>query len=201
MALLIEFPEYYPVEIIPEDLEMFKENGIPVAYKLKETRIYAALEWTIPTAIVAYVVKPYFEAFLQELGKQHFELLSKSLKQLIKRGKQLDVKLIASSKSTEKLSKSYDQSMAISVMLETRNGKFIKLLFDNDLEKEDWDYAIDQIFEYVLENYEDENSQLSDIIKNFDSDRAFYIYALINKQTKALEFYDDKKLIQKTRNM
>jgi hypothetical protein len=198
--IYIDFPEYYPTENIQEDINLFIESGILVEYKVKETRAYAALEWTIPTAIVAYIVKPYFEAFLQEAGKQHFEILSKKLKTLINRGKQMNVRLISASKSTEKLNKAYNQSMAISIMFEIKNGKIIKLLFDNDLEKEDWDNAIDQILEFVIENYENENNnKLASIIKDFDNEKAFKIYALINKETKLVELYDDRSLMRKTR--
>jgi hypothetical protein len=197
--IYIDFPDYYPTENIQEDIKPFIESGILVEYKVKETRAYAALEWTIPTAIVAYIVKPYFEAFLQEAGKQHFDILSKKLKTLINRGKQMNVRLISASKSTEKLNKAYNQSMAISILFEIKNGKIIKLLFDNDLEKEDWDNAIDQILEFVIENYENENNnKLAYIIKDFDNEKAFKIYALINKETKLVELYDDRTLMKKT---
>lgn len=202
MKIHIDFPEHYPIEIIEKDIQPFLDSGIPVEYRVKENRIYASLEWTIPTAIVAYILKPYFESFLQEAGKQHFEILSKKFKTLINRGKEMNVKLVSSSLSPENLSKTYNQSMTISVLFETKNGKFIKLLFDNDLEKEDWDYAIDQMMEYVVENYENESeSKLAEIIKDFDKEKAFKIYAIINKETKLLEIYDDKefgKLNRKT---
>lgn len=197
--IYIDFPEYYPTENIEEDINPFIESGILVEYKIKETTAYAALEWTIPTAIVAYIVKPYFEAFLQEAGKQHFEILSKKLKTLINRGKQMNVRLVSASKSTEKLNRAYNQSMAISILFEIKNGKIIKLLFDNDLEKEDWDNAIDQILEFVIENYENENSsKLAFLIKDFDNEKAFKIYAIINKETKLIELYDDRILVKKT---
>lgn len=202
MNIHIDFPEYYPIENIENDIQPFIESGIPVGYKIKKRVVYAALEWTIPTAIVAYIVKPYFESFLQEAGKQHFEILSKKLKTLLNRGKEMNVRLISASKSSEKLSKTYNQSMAISVLFETKNGKFIKLLFDDDLEKADWDYAIDQMMEYVVENYENESeSKLAEIIKDFDKEKAFKIYAVINKETKLLEIYDDREFGKHNRNI
>jgi hypothetical protein len=198
----IDFLEYYPIEIIQKDIQSFLDSGIPVEYTVKKNRVYAALEWTIPTAIVAYIAKPYFEAFLQEAGKQHFEILSKKFKTLLNRGKEMNVRLVSASQSTEKLSKTYNQSMTISVLFETKNGKFIKLLFDNDLEKEDWDYAIDQMMEYVVENYENENeSKLAEIIKDFNKERAFKIYAIINKKTKLLEIYDEKEFSKHNRKI
>lgn len=200
MNIQIDFPEHYPIEIIEKEIQSFLESGIPVEYEVKVNRVYATLEWTIPTAIVVYIVKPYFESFLQEAGKQHFEILSKKFKTFLNRGKEMNVRLVSSSLFPEKLSKTYNQSMAISVLFETKNGKFIKLLFDNDLEKKDWDYAIDQMMEYVVENYEDESeSKLAEIIQDFNKERAFKIYAIINKETKLLEIYDDKEFAELNR--
>ncbi|HRE79260.1 MAG TPA: hypothetical protein PLL09_15695 [Flavobacterium sp.] len=200
MNIHIDFPEYYSVEAIQKDIKPFLINGIQVEYKIKEMRVFAALEWTIPTAIVVYILKPYFDAFLKEAGKQHFDVLSKSLKSLINKGKEMNVKLITSSETPEKLSKNYNQSLAISVLFETKKGKIIKLLFDNDLEKEDWDYAIDQMMEYVVENYENEStSKLCDVIKDFNKERAYKIYAIIDKKTKLLNIYDDKEFIKYNR--
>jgi hypothetical protein len=42
----------------------------------------AALEWLAPTAIVAYIAKPYFESFLSELGKDHYAITKNALKNL-----------------------------------------------------------------------------------------------------------------------
>lgn len=39
----------------------------------------AALVWLIPTAIVVYIAKPYFESFLREMGKDHYSVTKKAL--------------------------------------------------------------------------------------------------------------------------
>ena len=39
----------------------------------------ACMEWFLPSLITAYITKPYFEAMIQELGKEHFQLLKKKL--------------------------------------------------------------------------------------------------------------------------
>ena len=45
--------------------------------------VYAsALEWLMPTAIVAYVAKPYFEGFLAAAGEDHYRSLKASLAKL-----------------------------------------------------------------------------------------------------------------------
>lgn len=200
LHLHLEFPEFINKEIVESEVDSFEEIGINVDYKVKETEVFASIEWTIPTAIAAYVLKPYFESFLQEAGKTHFEILSSKLKKLTSLGKKMNVKLVAAEQSPEKLNKSYNQSHAISLMIQTNNGKFIKLLFDNDLEKSDWDSAIDQIFDFVIEHYEKNNlSKLSIMTKDLETERGYMIYAKINKESKLLEFYDNTKMFEEIR--
>ena len=43
---------------------------------------FAALEWLIPTAVIVYIAKSYFESFLKEMGKDHYVLLKKGLRNL-----------------------------------------------------------------------------------------------------------------------
>jgi hypothetical protein len=37
------------------------------------------VEWFIPTAIVFFVAKSYFDGFLKEAGKDHYQLLKSKL--------------------------------------------------------------------------------------------------------------------------
>lgn len=41
-------------------------------------RIYASIEQLIPTAIILYIGKSYFDSFLKEMGKEHYHLLKKA---------------------------------------------------------------------------------------------------------------------------
>ena len=38
---------------------------------------FAGMEWLVPTAILVYVGKSYFDGFLKEMGKDHYQLLKK----------------------------------------------------------------------------------------------------------------------------
>ncbi len=45
----------------------------------------AGIEWLLPTAIVAYLAKPYFESFLREMGKDHYALAKQAFSNLLTR--------------------------------------------------------------------------------------------------------------------
>lgn len=197
--ILLEYNEILPDELIIDEFNSIKECGVKIKLKKRENHPWAALEWTIPTIIVAYILKPYFETFLKEAGKDHYKILSRKLKKIIAKGRKIDTKLITATQSTKKLDKTYSQSGSVSMIIETRTGRYIKLLFDKDLSKKDWEFALDQLLEYIIENYEKPNeNELEKLTYNFTKNKNFKYYAIINKNTKKIEFYDDKKLLKIT---
>lgn len=42
----------------------------------------AGVEWLLPTAVVIFIGKAYFDAFLKEAGKDHYHVLKKALQKL-----------------------------------------------------------------------------------------------------------------------
>ena len=59
--------------------------------------MYAAHEWAIPTAVVVYLIKPYFETLLKEAAKDHYPILKKAIANLAFRSKnEINMSIIAS---------------------------------------------------------------------------------------------------------
>ena len=195
--ILIEYNEILSEELIIDEFNSIVKSGVNAELCKRENGAWMALEWTIPTVIIAYVFKPYFETFLKEAGKEHYKILSEKLKKIIGKGKKINTQLITAEQSTEKLNKAYNQSSTVSVIVETRTGRFIKLLFDKKLDKSDWEDALDQLLEYVIENYEKPNeNKIERLTAGFKEHINFKYYALINSDTKKIEFFDDKKLME-----
>jgi hypothetical protein len=194
----LEIPENTPDILAEKLIEEINSPNICIEINKRPTLVYAAIEWVIPTAIVAYVLKPYFESFLQEVGKDHYIILKNWLKKTVDNGRAIKVTTITSDYSPDKIVNQDNQSKSVSLILQTKNDKSIKLLFDNDLEKEDWDNAIDQLLEYAIEHYEKyPNDKLTDTIKGFEEDIRFKIYVLIDKETKKLVFLDERQITRK----
>lgn len=193
----IEVPESMADFASDKIIADLKTDGLNIKIlKRPEGGTWAALEWIIPTAIAAYVFKSYFDGFLKEAGKDHYITLKNWLKNFTNNGRLLKVQTIYDSQSTNKRPNDNNQSKSVSLLLQTKNGKIIKLLFDNDLAKEDWDNAIDQLLDFAIENYEKyPNDNLTKELERFDSDTRQRIYAIIDKDNKKLLFYDDKTLI------
>ena len=193
--IIFIYPDTYSDEKISEEtIELFC-SGLNIKIQKEENKVFSALEWIIPTAFGVYILKPFFDAFLSEAGKDFYVILKKSLKKVVEKGKQYNYVLITASQSTKKLSGNYNQSITVSLNIETKNKRHIKLLFDNDLQKEDWDNAIDQMLDYIIENYENSpNDSLTQKISSINDNERKTIYGKINPKTKLVEFFDDNMM-------
>lgn len=198
--LVVTYPESFPQNIIDEEITEIKTSDIKIHIVKKENDIFAAMEWMVPTFFATYLLKPYFESFLKEAGKDHYEIVKNVCKKMLEKGKSNPAKLISASQSTEKLSKNYSQSISVSILFQTKSNRQIKLLFDNNLELSDWENALDNFSEYILEHYQNfPNDQLSDKIKDLSQKEYYVIYVKINPTTKQLEFHDDHTLIKESK--
>ncbi|MDY0985872.1 hypothetical protein SOM12_00450 [Flavobacterium sp. CFBP9031] len=202
LHLVFTYPENFPKEIIDDDIAKIESQNLEIHIEKQGIETYASFEWIVPTFFATYLLKPYFESFLQEAGKDHYQLLKNSCKKMLERGKETQVKLISASKSTKKLSKKYNQSLSVSILAETKTKRLIKLLFDNDLELDDWENAVEELSNYLLDHYQNYPSdQLSDKIKDLSQKPHHTIYVKINPKSKKLEFHDDSTLMMETRNL
>jgi hypothetical protein len=195
------YPENIPDEIINSEIAYFNAENLNLKIEKINYGPFASFEWVVPTIFAAYILKPYFEGFLSEAGKDHYQILKNGLKKWIEKGKLIEGKLIAASNSPNKLSKKYNQSIVISVSIQTINNRQIKMLFDNDLEKKDWDEAINQLLDLLEENYSKfPKDRLSKTIEDVNSKSTKTIYGKINPKTKKVEFFDDNQLVLEFKN-
>ena len=193
----IEVPESMPDFASDKIVSGLQATGLNIkVLKRPELGAMNALEWIIPTAIAIYIFKSYFDGFLKEAGKDHYTILKTWLKKFADNGRLIKVHTIYATQSSSKRPNNNTQSKSVSLLLQTKNGKIIKLLFDNDLTKEDWDNAIDQLLNFAIENYEKyPNDNLTKELERLDPDTRQKIYAIIDKDTKKLLFYGDRDLI------
>jgi len=193
----VVFPYNADDTFIDETVEGLKIKGLNIEiFKKPKPEAMAAIEWVIPTAIAAYILKPYFEGFLKEAGKDHYYKLKSWLKNFANKGRSIKVHTIYSDQTPNKKPNSNKQSQSVSVILQTKNDKTIKLLFDNDLIKEDWEDAIEKLLDFVIDNYEHyPKDALSKEMEPFNLKPNQQIYAIIDKDTKKLMFFDERGLL------
>jgi len=202
LHLVVTYPEYFPKEIIENDISELQETGLEILVTEQGNEAYAAMEWIVPTFFATYILKPYFDSFLQEAGKDHYQLLKDACKNMLAKGKATQAILVPAKESTQKISGKYTQSIAVSILYRSKTDRQIKMLFDNNLDLEDWQNALDEFSEVMLEHYKNfPNDKFSDLIKNLSPKQYYTIYIKIDPTTKILEFHDDHTLMSETRNL
>jgi hypothetical protein len=201
LHVVFVYPESFPQQIIDDELREMNEKNLQFHVARQENSMYAAMEWIVPTFFATYFLKPYFEAFLQEAGKDHYELVKNASKKMLAKGKVIKSQLISASESTQKLSGNYTQSHTVSITFQTKTGRQVKMLFDDNLDLADWENAFDEFSGYILEHYEYfPNDNFSNQTKDLSPKQHYSIYVKINPNTKKLEFHDDNTLMQESRN-
>ena len=114
---------------------------------------FAGIEWLMPTIVLAYVAKPYFESFLKEMGKDHYDLLKKGINKLywwFVGPRAPDVKIVA---TQGKSSKDQPYSLFFSVVAEASNGTCLKLLIPRPIDQAEYEIATSKFLDLVQGTY------------------------------------------------
>ncbi|CAD0009696.1 hypothetical protein [Flavobacterium chungangense] len=200
LHLLITYPENFPEELIEKDISELDLKNLNIQIEKQQNDLYSAMEWMVPTFLATYILKPYFDSFLAEAGKDNYQTLKVFCKKMLAKGKDIEAHLVPATLSTEKLSKTYSQSLAVSILVETKTKRQIKMLFDNNLGLYEWENAMEEFSNLITEHYENyPNDKLSNAIKDLSPKQYYTIYVKINPITKVLEFHDDHTLISESR--
>jgi len=65
--------------------------------KTQEPKMYASLEWFVPSILFAFIAKPYFDSFLSQMGSNHYSILKEWIYNQNKNLKGRKVKTVTSS--------------------------------------------------------------------------------------------------------
>lgn len=187
LEILDPIPDLLANDLVKE----IQAPGLLIKVNRYEPRIYASLDWLMPTAIAAYILKPYFEGFFSQAGEDHYFKLKNWLKNLSNNGRKIKIVTLNDVQSTEKVSNSGNQSKSVSIIFENKNGRSIKLLFDNNLTQDDWDNAIEQMVDLLVNHYKEfPHDRLSMVTEGLEQDVRFELYVIIDSKSKSLLFYD-----------
>lgn len=113
---------------------------------------YAGIEWLIPTAVVIYIGKAYFESFLKEAGKDHYAILKAAISSLSSKffGKNAPKgRVVFSQGKAESEHPRY--SIFYSVVAEFGGGYSVKLLLQSDFDSDLCSAAQDAFLQFLSE--------------------------------------------------
>ncbi|QEK51417.1 hypothetical protein FYC62_06865 [Pedobacter aquae] len=182
-------------EIIDLSKPQLKIKGV----QHKSTRLFAALEWTIPTTFIIMISGLFFKSFMEEAGKDTYQMLKSRLKEYILKRREIKTSLIESSNLTDKLSKKYDQSLSISMKARLHSKLVINIMISEKVKGQDADNMMERVFE-VLQMIHDQCQEIASeeyIMRNIHPEE---VYLLANPETYFWEILTPKEMFERYRN-
>jgi hypothetical protein len=131
-----------PQSIVDEFLAEVQRDDLEIETHT-HSGVFAGVEWLMPTAIVVYIVRPYFQAMLSELGKDHYKILKRASIGLYSRLMPLKISRIA---TAGKVVKDPRYSLIFSIVAAPVEDMAIKFLIQANLNEEDAAIAFDAYF-------------------------------------------------------
>jgi hypothetical protein len=182
-------------EIVNLSTPELKIKGI----RHESDRLFAAFEWTIPTTFIVMVSGLFFKSFMEEAGKDAYQMLKSRLKAYMLKRREMKTTLVAASQSTNKLSRTYDQSMSVSMKARLHSRLMVNVMISANVESQDADDMLEGVFEVLkmLYNQCQEAAPEEQINRNV---RPEEIYLVANPETKLWEILTSKEMTERYRN-
>lgn len=128
----------------PEHLAEFESDVAASGLRVRvesvlQRGVFAGVEDWMPTLVVVWISKAYFDAFLKEAGKDHYHVLKKALAKLYKRFASPEVNArvaVYASKGKVKAIRKY--SILYSIYAEAESGLHMKLLMPCEQTEEEY---------------------------------------------------------------
>ena len=194
--ILFTYPEHLPKEYGMKVHDELNVEGLNLEIVEEGPKIWASLEWAVPGLIAAYLAKPYFESFLKEMGKDHYNVLKNWIKKTSSNSRLIRTTTLTSKGATDKIDKGDTQSKAFSLYVQTHEGRMVKLLFDESLDDGIWNEHLDLMLDWAIQNHENyPNDELTARTSGLLEDPRFSYYAVMSKEGIDWTFYDDHGLI------
>jgi hypothetical protein len=147
--LIVE--EHVPLEIFDDFRAAVEVDGFQLQIDRRpKDGPFASLVWLMPTAIMLYITKSYFDGFLGEMGKDHYTCLKGGLKTLRDRLSLVKVTLFTSGANKAPTAQPY--SLAFSIWIEGDQGK-VKFLIPQECEQSEADAAMDAFLDFLEAYY------------------------------------------------
>jgi hypothetical protein len=109
----------------------------------------AGIEWLLPTAVLFFIGKSYFDGIFKELGKDHYGLMKQGLKTLYARlvGPQAPATTVL--KTAGKSSTSHNYSLLFSLLAEADDGLKFKLLIQQSATEIEYEATVSAFIEFL----------------------------------------------------
>ncbi|MFT7562320.1 MAG: hypothetical protein ACI93R_004255 [Flavobacteriales bacterium] len=155
----ISYLEDLPFEFIEEYTNTISATNLKIESESRENGIYMSIEWALPTIVIAYLTKPYFEAFLQEAGKDHYQVLKKGTLRLFSH---------LFGDNPEKRDKK--RSQVFSVIVQLCDGRPLKFIFPEGITIQQYENSLELMYELLTKHYRDHpNDRITTMVEKLST--------------------------------
>ena len=149
--LVVSYREDISEKIAEEMIEVIKHPNLNLYIDKREKgEVFAGVEWLLPTTVMLILTRSYFDAFLKEMGKDHYNFLKKSVLKIWDKvsGKKRQLKLTTTG-TKGKSSKNQLYSLAFSIMSQSIDEFHFKFLFEENLNTDECEKYISLIIKFL----------------------------------------------------
>ncbi|WP_417909455.1 hypothetical protein [Candidatus Electronema sp. PJ] len=149
--ITISFYDNISSEVFDGFVRAIKAEGLDLRVKEKKPAIFfSAEEWLVPTAVVVYIAKSYFDGFLGEMGKEHYGVLRKGIAALWAKffGSDRVVpqgRLMAAGGEIRRT----EYTHTFSILVQSNDGRLIKLILKEEISKHEYQDATDAFLTFI----------------------------------------------------
>jgi hypothetical protein len=184
----------YQKEILPDEFDIIDDFiqlvsaprlRLIIDEREKDT-LYAGIEWLLPTAVVLFICKSYFDGFLKEMGKEHYHLLKNAIKILSKRVLgPTGPRVVRVTSGKGKVPKDDYYSLVFSVVADVGGRKNIKLLIQRDVSQQECEEIIDTFMDFI-DSFHNKTVDIK-LLEALETCRGRTFLMAFNRHTKTIE--------------
>ncbi|VXA96545.1 hypothetical protein [Massilia sp. 9I] len=159
----IVYQSGYPTEAFREFSDALRRENLTIHLEERQPLgPMAGVMWMMITGAFVYIGKSYFDGFLKEIGKEHYQLLKARLAELTT--KTMDIPRIEPVLvgTAGKVEEDDPYTMAFSIYVEMRDGSQIKLLLPKNDGSIDYSQRTGVFLDFVKRCYEDGDAVLNE---------------------------------------
>lgn len=136
----ISYTNSVPQDVFTGFIQIVSTDNLDLRVESREQGgPFAAIEWLIPTAVIVYISKSYFDSFLKEMGKDHYSLLKTGLRTLHGKLVGPSVPKVDLISSAGKVLSEQQYSLRYSILADASGGVRFKLLIQPNVSLEEYD--------------------------------------------------------------
>lgn len=149
-AIAISYTPEVPAATFAKFERLLASGGTDVQSEERDSDgAYASIEWLVPTAVIIFLGKAYFDGFLKEMGKDHYALLKQGLKSLYTRLVGPEAPKLTILSTAGKVSGTQKYSLLFSLLAEAEDGLRFKLLIQSDASEAEYEAAVNAFISFL----------------------------------------------------